>query len=60
MFTGFIWQEVKQMWDEGILDYTRDWWNLLDYVMNSLYVTVIGLRVTAFLNVSMTITFGHG
>lgn len=42
------------MWDEGILEYTRDWWNLLDYVMNSLYITVIGLRVTAYLNVSMS------
>lgn len=51
---GFVWQEIKQMWDEGILEYTRDWWNLLDYVMNSLYITVIGLRVTAYLNVSMS------
>uniref|UniRef100_A0A4W6FQ61 Transient receptor potential cation channel, subfamily C, member 4a n=1 Tax=Lates calcarifer TaxID=8187 RepID=A0A4W6FQ61_LATCA len=35
---GFIWAEIKQMWDGGFQDYVHDWWNLMDFVMNSLVV----------------------
>ncbi|XP_065260476.1 short transient receptor potential channel 4 isoform X6 [Emys orbicularis] len=45
---GFIWGEIKQMWDGGLQDYIHDWWNLMDFVMNSLYLATIALKIVAF------------
>ncbi|XP_051904040.1 short transient receptor potential channel 4-like [Hippocampus zosterae] len=45
---GFIWAEVKQMWDGGFQDYVHDWWNLMDFVMNSLYLATISLKMVAY------------
>ncbi|KAI4877491.1 hypothetical protein NFI96_015053, partial [Prochilodus magdalenae] len=45
---GFIWAEIKQMWDGGLQDYIHDWWNLMDFVMNSLYLATISLKIVAF------------
>ncbi|XP_009701228.1 PREDICTED: short transient receptor potential channel 4-like, partial [Cariama cristata] len=49
---GFIWGEIKQMWDGGLQDYIHDWWNLMDFVMNSLYLATISLKIVAFLKYS--------
>uniref|UniRef100_A0A8C5X3T4 Transient receptor potential cation channel subfamily C member 4 n=1 Tax=Malurus cyaneus samueli TaxID=2593467 RepID=A0A8C5X3T4_9PASS len=48
LFAGFIWGEIKQMWDGGLQDYIHDWWNLMDFVMNSLYLATISLKIVAF------------
>ncbi|KAG7269983.1 hypothetical protein CRUP_021838, partial [Coryphaenoides rupestris] len=45
---GFIWTEIKQMWDGGFQDYVHDWWNLMDFVMNSLYLATISLKIVAY------------
>ncbi|XP_032812445.2 short transient receptor potential channel 4-like isoform X1 [Petromyzon marinus] len=45
---GFIWAEIKQMWDRGLMQYVNDWWNLMDFVMNSLYLATISLKVVAY------------
>ncbi|XP_069366260.1 short transient receptor potential channel 4a [Paralichthys olivaceus] len=45
---GFIWAEIKQMWDGGFQDYVHDWWNLMDFVMNSLYLATISLKIVAY------------
>ncbi|XP_054044006.1 short transient receptor potential channel 4 [Rissa tridactyla] len=45
---GFIWGEIKQMWDGGLQDYIHDWWNLMDFVMNSLYLATVSLKIVAF------------
>uniref|UniRef100_A0A8D2PHM7 Transient receptor potential cation channel subfamily C member 4 n=1 Tax=Zosterops lateralis melanops TaxID=1220523 RepID=A0A8D2PHM7_ZOSLA len=49
---GFIWGEIKQMWDGGLQDYIHDWWNLMDFVMNSLYLATISLKIVAFSKVN--------
>ncbi|XP_038617704.1 short transient receptor potential channel 4 isoform X1 [Tachyglossus aculeatus] len=49
---GFIWGEIKQMWDGGLQDYIHDWWNLMDFVMNSLYLATISLKIVALLKYS--------
>ncbi|XP_023661069.1 short transient receptor potential channel 4 isoform X1 [Paramormyrops kingsleyae] len=49
---GFIWTEIKQMWDGGLQDYIHDWWNLMDFVMNSLYLATISLKIVAFMKYS--------
>uniref|UniRef100_A0A6Q2Y8J8 Transient receptor ion channel domain-containing protein n=1 Tax=Esox lucius TaxID=8010 RepID=A0A6Q2Y8J8_ESOLU len=48
---GFIWTEIKQMWNGGFQDYIHDWWNLMDFVMNSLYLTTIALKIVAHVKV---------
>ncbi|KAF4082069.1 hypothetical protein AMELA_G00147420 [Ameiurus melas] len=45
---GFIWAEIKQMWDGGFQDYVHDWWNLMDFVMNALYLATISLKIVAY------------
>lgn len=52
-FLGFIWAEIKQMWDGGFQDYIHDWWNLMDFVMNSLYLATISLKIVAYTKVAM-------
>ncbi|XP_069826042.1 short transient receptor potential channel 4-like [Dendropsophus ebraccatus] len=45
---GIIWAEIKQMWDGGFQDYIHDRWNLMDFVMNSLYLATISLKMVAY------------
>ncbi|KAF7700331.1 short transient receptor potential channel 4b [Silurus meridionalis] len=49
---GFIWTEIKQMWDGGLQDYIHDWWNLMDFVMNALYLATISLKIVAYVKYS--------
>ncbi|KAG1970007.1 short transient receptor potential channel 5-like isoform X4 [Pimephales promelas] len=45
---GFIWAEIKEMWDGGFTEYIHDWWNLMDFAMNSLYLATISLKMVAY------------
>ncbi|XP_042075594.1 short transient receptor potential channel 4b isoform X2 [Haplochromis burtoni] len=49
---GFLWAEIKQMWDSGFEDYIDDWWNLMDFIMNSLYLATISLKIVAYIKYS--------
>lgn len=51
LVSGFIWNEIKQMWDSGFQDYIGDWWNLVDFIMNSLYIATISLKIIAYVKV---------
>ena len=44
---GFIWAEMKQLWEEGLQAYVREWWNWLDFIMLSLYIATFSLRLVA-------------
>lgn len=48
---GFIWTEIKQMWDSGFQDYMDDWWNIMDFIMNALYLATISLKIVAYAKV---------
>ncbi|XP_016348912.1 short transient receptor potential channel 4-like [Sinocyclocheilus anshuiensis] len=54
---GFVWAEIKQMWDGGFQDYIHDWWNLMDFVMNSLYLATISLKFVTYIMHSEN--YGH-
>ena len=41
---GMVWAECKQLWEEGLDDYIRQWWNWLDFIMLSLYLCAISAR----------------
>lgn len=49
---GFIWAEIKEMWDGGFTEYVHDWWNLMDFAMNSLYLATISLKMVAYFKAS--------
>uniref|UniRef100_A0AAZ3NZS3 Transient receptor ion channel domain-containing protein n=1 Tax=Oncorhynchus tshawytscha TaxID=74940 RepID=A0AAZ3NZS3_ONCTS len=50
---GFIWAEIKEMWDGGFTEYIHDWWNLMDFAMNSLYLATISLKIVAYVKWEM-------
>lgn len=52
-FAGFIWSEIKQLWDVGLREYVNDMWNVVDFVTNSLYVATVALRLVAYYKVSI-------
>lgn len=56
---GYIWTEIKQLWDEGAHNYIHDMWNILDFVTNSLYIATLTLRVIAYLQVQKEVETGH-
>lgn len=52
--SGFIWAEIKEMWDGGFTEYIHDWWNLMDFAMNSLYLATISLKIVAYVKVNIS------
>nr|CDS20003.1 TRP transient receptor potential channel [Echinococcus granulosus] len=46
---GFVWSEMKQIWEEGFKAYVRQWWNWLDFIMLTLFLTTVGLRVVGLI-----------
>ena len=51
LFVGFVWAECKQLWEEGLKAYVRQWWNWLDFLMLSLYLTCFTLRFVAYFQI---------
>lgn len=41
---GFIWEEVQEIVSVGINNYLRNMWNFIDFLRNSLYISVLCLR----------------
>lgn len=46
---GFIFEEAREMYVEGMNNYLRDLWNFIDFTRNLLYCLVFLLRVVAYL-----------
>ncbi|CAG0918283.1 unnamed protein product [Notodromas monacha] len=46
---GFLWEEIKELWSEGLVQYLDDLWNVVDVSRNVLYVTTVILRVFAYI-----------
>ncbi|XP_063978910.1 transient-receptor-potential-like protein [Diachasmimorpha longicaudata] len=45
---GFIWQETREVFNDGLRAYLRDLWNFIDFTRNSLYVGTFLLRFAAY------------
>lgn len=41
---GFMWEEVQEIFSVGMKSYLRNMWNFIDFLRNSLYVSVVCLR----------------
>ncbi|XP_037951197.1 transient-receptor-potential-like protein [Teleopsis dalmanni] len=46
---GFMWEEIQEIFRVGINSYLRNMWNFVDFLRNSLYVSVICLRAIAYI-----------
>ncbi|GFQ96127.1 transient receptor potential-gamma protein [Trichonephila clavata] len=55
---GFVWAEIKQLWDEGLENYLCDMWNVVDFFTNMLYLTCIGLRLSSWIVVQRELKRG--
>ncbi|CDW52278.1 transient receptor potential ion channel A [Trichuris trichiura] len=49
---GMAWSEVKQIWQEGFIKYVNQYWNWLDFIMLSLYLSTFALRLVAYFMVT--------
>lgn len=47
-FAGFVWAEIKEIWEGGVDAYINDMWNVVDYFTNMLYITFMGLRACSW------------
>ncbi|CAH8586051.1 unnamed protein product [Schistosoma margrebowiei] len=45
---GFVWQQMKKLYIWGLRAYLADMWNLVDFLMNALYIATISLRTIAW------------
>ncbi|CAH8586750.1 unnamed protein product [Schistosoma curassoni] len=45
---GFVWQQMKKLYIWGLRAYLADMWNLVDFLMNALYIATISLRTVAW------------
>lgn len=53
---GFIYGEMKALWNDGLLEYTKDLWNFVDFGSNFFYMNWIFLRcVIIAVDISITI-----
>lgn len=55
-FTGFVWEEAIEIVMEGIQSYLRNMWNIIDFIRDSLYVSVIILRAAAYIQQTQEIS----
>ncbi|XP_058837341.1 transient-receptor-potential-like protein [Topomyia yanbarensis] len=46
---GFIWEEMQEIYLEGIQSYLRNMWNFIDFSRNFLYCCVALLRAVAYI-----------
>ncbi|KAH8299649.1 hypothetical protein KR044_004292 [Drosophila immigrans] len=46
---GFMWEEVQEIFAVGLRSYLRNMWNFIDFLRNSLYVSVMCLRAFAYI-----------
>ncbi|XP_042218970.1 transient receptor potential protein-like isoform X1 [Homarus americanus] len=45
---GFIWGEMTTLWEDGLTEYIKDLWNIVDFITNFFYMNWIFLRLTAY------------
>ncbi|SPP74037.1 transient-receptor-potential-like protein isoform X4 [Drosophila guanche] len=46
---GFMWEEVQEIHAVGMKNYLRNMWNCIDFLRNTLYVSVMCLRAFAYI-----------
>jgi hypothetical protein len=52
-FVGMLWQEIKQIYAEGVYDYFDSLYNYLDFTVLTLYITSFTMRYISILKVRL-------
>jgi transient-receptor-potential-like protein len=52
---GFLWQEVQEVYVQGIKNYLKNLWNFIDCTRNILYIFVFILRIYAYIQQTLEI-----
>ncbi|XP_030748042.1 transient receptor potential protein isoform X2 [Sitophilus oryzae] len=45
---SLIWAEIKSLWNDGLMEYISDLWNIVDFITNMMYVFWLVLRLTSW------------
>ncbi|XP_023230521.1 transient-receptor-potential-like protein [Centruroides sculpturatus] len=53
---SYIWQETRELWARGIVEYFQNTWNIIDFIRNTLYVLTIILRGWAYIQANSEIS----
>ncbi|XP_073813847.1 transient receptor potential-like [Musca autumnalis] len=53
---GFMWEEVQEIFNVGMKCYLRNMWNFIDFLRNSLYISVMCMRTFAYIQQSREIS----
>ncbi|XP_045126101.1 transient receptor potential protein-like isoform X2 [Portunus trituberculatus] len=56
--SSLIWAEIKSLWNDGVMEYIKDLWNIIDFITNSFFMTWVLLRATSFLLVQLDLWRG--
>ncbi|XP_062537580.1 transient receptor potential protein [Armigeres subalbatus] len=48
---SLIWHEIKSLWNDGLVEYLADLWNIVDFISNSFYIAWMSLRFTSWYTV---------
>ncbi|XP_007910239.1 short transient receptor potential channel 2 [Callorhinchus milii] len=56
---GFFWYECKEVWIEGLRSYLLDWWNFLDVVILSMYLSSFALRLVVTVSGQLYCSTNH-
>ena len=51
-FTGMLFQESRQLWEDGLLHYVYNWWNWMDSTLIALYLAYYTLQILVFYKVN--------
>ena len=57
---GLIWAEIKSLWNDGLIEYITDLWNIVDFITNVFFTAWILLRATAWFVVQVALVNRRG
>jgi hypothetical protein len=47
--SGYVYEEIHEMWKNGVGRYIRNLWNVIDVCRDLSYLMAMGLRVVAYI-----------
>ncbi|XP_052744568.1 transient receptor potential protein [Bicyclus anynana] len=45
---SLVWGEIRSLWENGLLEYMSDLWNIVDFITNVFYIAWISLRFSSW------------
>ncbi|XP_046971020.1 transient receptor potential protein [Vanessa cardui] len=45
---SLVWGEIRSLWENGLLEYLSDLWNIVDFITNVFYIAWISLRFSSW------------